>query len=98
MSSRATAAVSAVSKPANRQTGGTLIAHHLLARADGGTDHRDNLITPCTSCHNSYEPTKRQGNRSHIARTVEDIVYDWCAHVVIARVTATPTAEAMQEV
>lgn len=32
-----------------------LHVHHILKRAEGGTDHLDNLITVCPSCHNKAD-------------------------------------------
>ena len=32
-----------------------LHVHHILKRVDGGTDHLDNLITVCPSCHSKAD-------------------------------------------
>jgi 5-methylcytosine-specific restriction endonuclease McrA len=28
-----------------------LAAHHVIARQDGGADHRSNLVALCVTCH-----------------------------------------------
>ena len=35
-----------------------LHVHHILKRRDGGTDHFDNLITVCPTCHKSADSKK----------------------------------------
>ena len=37
-----------------------LSAHHVIARAEGGADHVDNLVTLCARCHAQLEAERRR--------------------------------------
>lgn len=48
-----------------------LIAHHVIARKDGGSDNLANLITLCQDCHNAYEAAVRKDFRTDVRERVE---------------------------
>lgn len=41
----------------------TEVVHHIIERAEGGTDDPDNLVALCNSCHSSYHWYKKFGNK-----------------------------------
>ena len=43
--------------------------HHLVTRAEGGSDNPSNLITLCSSCHHKLHERQTDGRYNHSQRT-----------------------------
>ncbi len=50
-----------------------LTANHIQPRRLGGSDHLDNLMTMCGSCHSSYEAAVRWSKRTQLRERVDEI-------------------------
>jgi HNH endonuclease len=44
--------------------------HHLVTKAEGGSDDNSNLITLCAACHDKLHRRQSDGTYDHRARTI----------------------------
>ena len=49
--------------------GGDLQHHHIVTRAEGGSEDQTNLITLCTACHDKVHSRQVNGTYNHSIRT-----------------------------
>ncbi len=50
-----------------------MTANHIIARADGGPDVVENLMTMCGRCHSTYEADLRYDRSTDLRRRVDEI-------------------------
>lgn len=58
-----------------------LTANHIIARAAGGLDILENLMTMCGRCHSTFEADTRHGRSTDLRRRVDEIR----AHLIESR-------------